>query len=467
MGNFDAKYYKPPNIEKTMKLIRELIDYCQCKYLLTSEQIEQLQQMGLLQEEWEDDYRSGCWYNDCCGGCSHYDLCYRDIVEQDETDIFEQKHGRASRKRGSGEPSKTITAPQLDTSLEDGLKSLFAEPAVTRTVAKISEEADISHQSVSEGIVRLNALPEDEMRKALAAALGRPGKGHLTLNDVYAVYLAFPDMSFLETHCGPAVQAFRKIFLTDNHSLTSSKYRWILKQPNIKALYGFNLFRYHLMDAVAHVWRTDEALFERWSSDFGRLRIHNWSYAVQRDTMSLKVWMCLTKSPISMTCAGFERLLEPDVVACVLYLDPSRLTDYSNITITGGDSSEQEKICTQMVFDENVVALPHFVDVNRLDFFRARITDAGLAHLAGLTNLESLDLGWTKITDAGLAHLAGLTNLDWLELRDTNITDPGLAHLAGLTNLNQLGLENTNITDAGLAHLAGLTNLDWLELRDT
>ncbi|MDO4570150.1 MAG: hypothetical protein Q4D38_07195, partial [Planctomycetia bacterium] len=47
---------------------------------------------------------------------------------------------------------------------------------------------------------------------------------------------------------------------------------------------------------------------------------------------------------------------------------------------------------------------------------------------------------------------------------NTNITDAGLAHLAGLTNLNWLGLENTNITDAGLAHLYGLTQLKSLSL---
>ena len=33
------------------------------------------------------------------------------------------------------------------------------------------------------------------------------------------------------------------------------------------------------------------------------------------------------------------------------------------------------------------------------------ITDAGLEHLKGLTNLEELDLRWTKVTDAGVAKL--------------------------------------------------------------
>ena len=34
-----------------------------------------------------------------------------------------------------------------------------------------------------------------------------------------------------------------------------------------------------------------------------------------------------------------------------------------------------------------------------------KITDAGLVHLKGLTNLQTLNLGGTKITDAGVADL--------------------------------------------------------------
>ncbi len=40
-----------------------------------------------------------------------------------------------------------------------------------------------------------------------------------------------------------------------------------------------------------------------------------------------------------------------------------------------------------------------------------KVTDAGLKHLKGLTNLQSLDLGQTQVTDAGLEPLKGLTQL--------------------------------------------------------
>ena len=61
------------------------------------------------------------------------------------------------------------------------------------------------------------------------------------------------------------------------------------------------------------------------------------------------------------------------------------------------------------------------------------MTDAGLAHLAGLTGLQRLYLGNTRVTDAGLAHLKELTGLRHLDLEETGVTDAGLAHLEGLT----------------------------------
>ncbi len=54
------------------------------------------------------------------------------------------------------------------------------------------------------------------------------------------------------------------------------------------------------------------------------------------------------------------------------------------------------------------------------------ITDAGLARIAGLTQLQDLRLNVTNITNAGLAQLAGLTELQRLELNGTQVTDEGV-----------------------------------------
>ena len=116
------------------------------------------------------------------------------------------------------------------------------------------------------------------------------------------------------------------------------------------------------------------------------------------------------------------------------------------------------------------------------------ITDAGLVHLMGLTNLTSLNLSRTKVTEAGLLHLKGLTGLQALGLGGTKITDAGLVHLKGLqltsltiptqarTDLGlkhylaatethtSLTLESWRVTDSGLVHLRGLTELQTLNL---
>ena len=77
------------------------------------------------------------------------------------------------------------------------------------------------------------------------------------------------------------------------------------------------------------------------------------------------------------------------------------------------------------------------------------ITDAGLASLGGLKNLQRLHLERTAVTDAGLAQLKGLAELRYLNLYGTKVTDAGLASLKGLSKLQSLYLWQTAVTDAG------------------
>ncbi|MAV35037.1 MAG: hypothetical protein CMJ59_06220, partial [Planctomycetaceae bacterium] len=92
-------------------------------------------------------------------------------------------------------------------------------------------------------------------------------------------------------------------------------------------------------------------------------------------------------------------------------------------------------------------------EVIKVTFNGSQITDAGLVHLTGLTDLQTLDLTLcTNVTDAGLVHLQGRTTLEYLNLNGTGVTDAGLAHLAGLTKLQSISLPK-QITDAGIAEL--------------
>ncbi len=93
-----------------------------------------------------------------------------------------------------------------------------------------------------------------------------------------------------------------------------------------------------------------------------------------------------------------------------------------------------------------------------------KVTDAGVAHLKGLPQLQFLALAGTKVTDAGMADLAGLTQLQFLALGMTKVTDAGMANLERMTQLKTLWINETPIGDAGIAHLKGLTQLEWIEM---
>jgi mono/diheme cytochrome c family protein/uncharacterized membrane protein len=81
------------------------------------------------------------------------------------------------------------------------------------------------------------------------------------------------------------------------------------------------------------------------------------------------------------------------------------------------------------------------------------ISDAALAQIAKLKNLQKLHLEQTKVTDAGLKQLKGLANLEYLNLYGTAVTDAGLADLVALKNLKTVYLWQTNVTEQGLATL--------------
>ncbi len=84
-----------------------------------------------------------------------------------------------------------------------------------------------------------------------------------------------------------------------------------------------------------------------------------------------------------------------------------------------------------------------------------KIGDAELAVLEPAAQwIVWMDLGKTKVTDAGLASIAKMKNLEKLHLEKTAVTDAGLATLAGLPHLEYLNLYGTKITDAGIAKLA-------------
>jgi Leucine-rich repeat (LRR) protein len=97
-----------------------------------------------------------------------------------------------------------------------------------------------------------------------------------------------------------------------------------------------------------------------------------------------------------------------------------------------------------------------------------KVTDAELATLSNLPDIEVLELGNNPgITDAGLAHLSGLANLKTLYLYGTSVRGPGIGVVATLPKLEALSLQGTPVTDRGILQLKNSKSLKWLQLNNT
>jgi len=96
---------------------------------------------------------------------------------------------------------------------------------------------------------------------------------------------------------------------------------------------------------------------------------------------------------------------------------------------------------------------------------QAKLNDAGLAHLAGLKQLETFSYIGTSMTGAPFTEFKGWTSLKSSSYRGSKMSDAGLiALVAAFPNLQSLVLAHGNYNDEALAHVAKLTKLTGLEL---
>jgi len=127
--------------------------------------------------------------------------------------------------------------------------------------------------------------------------------------------------------------------------------------------------------------------------------------------------------------------------------------------------------------------------LSELDLSGSQVIDAGLAEIAGLTELRIVGLP-PAATDAGFAKLTGITGLEKLYVGQTRImgasfehfsfdalttldatraplTDRALAALKTASSLTRLILRETMVTGEVLVHLGDLSSLTYLDLRAT
>ncbi len=93
----------------------------------------------------------------------------------------------------------------------------------------------------------------------------------------------------------------------------------------------------------------------------------------------------------------------------------------------------------------------HLVDLNLRGQKLLREDD--LVLLGQFEHLESLNFGESNVSDAGLRHLTGLTELKYLNLVGTLVTDDGLRQLSGLKNLEKLPIRNSDLSFAATTEM--------------
>ena len=151
-----------------------------------------------------------------------------------------------------------------------------------------------------------------------------------------------------------------------------------------------------------------------------------------------------------------------------LRLDQSPISDETVETIWGFAKVEDVNFEGCNISDVAFRNVSKCTTIKRLRVAKTQITDAGLAHLRELQQLELLDLSeCVRVTNLGLAHLRGLVKLRNLSVGSPLITNEGLANFSGMTNMVAIAIKECAVTDEGFIALAGMTKLTEFDIFKT
>lgn len=151
----------------------------------------------------------------------------------------------------------------------------------------------------------------------------------------------------------------------------------------------------------------------------------------------------------------------------ILDLDRTRISDRGLAELARARTLIFLDLNETAIGDAGLAHLAGLREMVGLELAKTRITAAGMRHLARLP-LTELRLEGSTVDDAGLRALRPLAGtLSSLYLNDTRVTDAGIAHLAGFEDLSWLELERTRVTDASVPTLVAFPKLRLLELKGT
>lgn len=191
-------------------------------------------------------------------------------------------------------------------------------------------------------------------------------------------------------------------------------------------------------------------------------------YAAQADFSALKS----KQSLVALTLRGNSHWDAGLAVASTCENLESLCLGYGQITAEGMRSLAGMKKLKRLELYE--VAFPReelsaIAGLTQLEELRidGELAEEDLAVLGSLTSMQTLRLQKAKITGAGLKHLASMKQLKNLDAPLNLLGDEDMKLFDGLQNLESLDLRNSQVTDAGLLNLPKFLNMMHIELQGT
>ncbi len=154
-----------------------------------------------------------------------------------------------------------------------------------------------------------------------------------------------------------------------------------------------------------------------------------------------------------------------------LCLSMNGTSDKAIKVISGLKKLEYLDIALSGISDEGMKDLVKIKTLKYLDLSNAEITDKGFFQLGALENLEALVMlpcmpKFPEITGAGLQGLAKSKKLRHLEIWYAKWTDADLAAIKDLTDLEAVEIPSKNLTFGGLKNLLGMKKMKRLDISE-
>ncbi|MDX9975620.1 MAG: M56 family metallopeptidase [FCB group bacterium] len=166
----------------------------------------------------------------------------------------------------------------------------------------------------------------------------------------------------------------------------------------------------------------------------------------------------ITCPQVEFTVSGVNRLNALSKLTFLKLLDVRH--DDAVLNLSGLTQLREASITLVPYWDADLECFGRLTSLRRLQSL-AGIGDEGLAHLAGLTQLQTLYIYKSHLTDEGLRHVAGMRGLDFLAISGS-FDGTGLRYLHGLSGLRTLTISN-NLNLSGPALESALQSVEQLK----